>query len=134
MQKKNWIKMEAPVGILDVGTVIWIKYPFEDKNGSKFRPAVILGHDNGKTKAVVLKISSVTKYDDNEKYPYAHRVRDIISSELKDPSYVLTDKELIIPENMKCERIGILSQEDLKRVNALHNVAVLRRKNVTQTL
>ncbi len=126
--------MEFPVNVLDIGTVIWIKYPFEDKNNSKVRPAVILSHDNGKTKAVLLKISSVTKYNDNKKYPYAHRVKDLISSGLKDPSYVLTDKELIIPEKMRCERMGILSQGDLKRVNALHNMAVLQRKNVTQTI
>ena len=126
--------MEFPVSVLDIGTVVWIKYPFEDKNNSKIRPAVILSHNHGKTKVVLLKVSSVTKYNDNKKYPYVHRVKDLRSSGLKAPSYVLADKELIIPEKMRCERIGILSQGDLKRVNALHNMAVLQQKNVTQTI
>ena len=126
--------MEFPVNVLDIGTVIWIKYPFEDKNDSKIRPAVILSHNNGKTKVVLLKISSVTKYIDKEKYPFAHRVQDLVPSGLKDPSYVLTDKELVIPAKMRCERLGMLSQRDLKRVNVLHNMAVLQQRNVTQTL
>jgi len=67
-----------------------------------------------------------------KKYPYAYRIKDIKESGLPKPSYVLTDKELIVPNNTKCEGCGRLSMNDLKMVRLLHNRAVIDRMNIIQ--
>jgi mRNA-degrading endonuclease toxin of MazEF toxin-antitoxin module len=126
-------KIKIPISILGAGSVIEIDYPYEDKHKMKRRPAVVISYENGKTKVVLLKISSVEKYSDAKKYPYAYKIRDLTQSGLPKPSYVLTDKELLVPDHTKCEGIGRLSQYDLKMVHVLHNKAVLDKKNTTQT-
>jgi hypothetical protein len=131
MQVQQRIKI--PISILGLGSVLEIDYPFEDKNTFKRRPAVVISYENGKTKVVLLKISSVEKYKDIKKYPYAYKIRDLNQSGLPKPSYVLTDKELLVPDNTNCEGIGRLSEYDLKMVNVLHNKAVMDKKNITQT-
>lgn len=57
-------KIKIPISILGAGSVIYIDYPYEDKNEQKRRPAVVLSYENGKTKVVLLKVSSVEKYED----------------------------------------------------------------------
>lgn len=108
--------------------MIYIDYPYEDKNGHKRRPAVVLSYENGKTKVILLKISSVEKYQDSKKYPYAYKIKDLQQSGLPKESYVLADKELLVPDNTQCEGTGRLSLGDLKTVSALHNLAVLANK------
>ena len=125
-------KIKIPISILGAGSVIYINYPYEDKNNYKRRPAVVLSYENGKTKVVLLKISSVEKYEDSKKYPYAYKIKDLQQSGLPKASYVLADKELLVPDNTQCEGAGRLSLNDLKAVNALHNLAVLANRQTTQ--
>ncbi len=121
-------KIKIPISILGAGSVIYIDYPYEDKNGHKRRPAVVLSYENGKTKVILLKISSVEKYQDSKKYPYAYKIKDLQQSGLPKESYVLADRELLVPDNTQCEGTGRLSLGDLKAVSALHNLAVLANK------
>lgn len=125
-------KIKIPISILGAGSVIYIDYPYEDKNEHKRRPAVVLSYENGKTKVVLLKISSVEKYEDSNKYPYAYKIKDLQQSGLSKTSYVLADKELLVPDNTQCEGMGRLSLGDLKAVNALHNLAVLANRQTIQ--
>lgn len=125
-------KIKIPISILGAGSVIYIDYPYEDKNEQKRRPAVVLSYENGKTKVVLLKVSSVEKYEDSKKYPYAYKIKDLQQSGLPKTSYVLADKELLVPDNTQCEGAGRLSLGDLKAVNALHNLAVLANRQTTQ--
>ncbi len=111
--------------------MIYIDYPFEDKKEYKRRPAVVISYENRKTKVVLLKISSVEKYKDTKKYPYAYKIKDLQQSGLPKTSYVLADKELLLPDNTQCEGTGRLSLNDLKAVNALHNLAVLANTQTT---
>ncbi len=125
-------KIKIPISILGAGSVVYINYPFEDKKEYKRRPAVVLSYGNGKTKVVLLKVSSVEKYEDSKKYPYAYKIKDLEQSGLPKISYVLADKELLVPDNTQCEGIGRLSVNDFKAVNVLHNLAVLTKKQMTQ--
>jgi hypothetical protein len=125
-------KIQMPISILGAGSIIYIDYPYEEKNVFKRRPAVVLSYSSKTTKVVMLKISSVDKYNDVNKYPYAYKIKDLDISGLPKPSYVLTDKELIVPNDTNCEGVGRLSERDLKNVNILHNKAVLDRKNISQ--
>lgn len=125
-------KLKIPISILGAGSVVYIDYPYEDKNEQKRRPAVVLSYENGKTKVVLLKISSVEKYEDSKKYPYAYKIRDIQQSGLPKISYVLADKELLVPDDTQCEGTGRLSLSDLKAVNVLHDLAVLANSHTTQ--
>lgn len=92
----------------------------------------MLSYENGKTKVVLLKISSVKKYEDSRKYPYAYKIKDLQQSGLPKTSYVLTDKELLVPDHTQCEGTGRLSLSDLKAVNVLHNLAVLANRQTIQ--
>lgn len=125
-------KIKIPISILGAGSVVYIDYPYEDKKEYKRRPAVVLSYENGKTKVVLLKISSVGKYEDSKKYPYAYKIKDLEQSGLPKTSYVLADKELLVPDNTQCEGIGRLSLSDLKAVNVLHNMAVLANRETIQ--
>lgn len=125
-------RLKIPISILGVGSVVYIDYPFEDTEDVKRRPAVVLSYENGKTRVVLLKISSVEKYQNSKKYPYAYKIKDLEQSGLPKPSYVLADKELLVPDNTQCEGTGRLSMSDLKAVNTLHNLAVLESKNIMQ--
>ena len=125
-------KIKIPISILGAGSVIYIDYPYEDKNEQKRRPAVVLSYENGKTKVVLLKVSSVEKYEDSKKYPYAYKIKDLQQSGLPKTSYVLADKELLVPDNTQCEGAGRLSLGGLRAVNALHNLAVLANRQTTQ--
>ena len=125
-------KIKIPISILGAGSVIYIDYPYEEKNERKRRPAVVLSYENGKTKVVLLKISSVEKYEDSKKYPYAYKIKDLQQSGLPKTSYVLADKELLVPDNTQCEGTGRLSLRDLKAVNALHNLTVLANRQTIQ--
>lgn len=125
-------KIKIPICILGAGSVVYIDYPYEDKKEHKRRPAVVLSYENGKTKVVLLKISSVEKYKDYKKFPYAYKIKDLQQSGLPKTSYVLADKELLVPDDTQCEGMGRLSLSDLKAVNALHNLAVLANRQTTQ--
>ncbi|MCX4323339.1 MAG: type II toxin-antitoxin system PemK/MazF family toxin [Lachnospiraceae bacterium] len=125
-------KIKIPISILGAGSVVYIDYPYEDREGYKRRPAVVLSYENGKTKVVLLKISSVKKYEDSRKYPYAYKIKDLQQSGLPKTSYVLTDKELLVPDHTQCEGTGRLSLSDLKAVNVLHNLAVLANRQTIQ--
>lgn len=124
--------IKIPISILGAGSVVYIDYPYEDKKGYKRRPAVILSYEKGKTKVVLLKVSSVEKYKDSKKYPYAYRIKDLKQSGLTKMSYVLADKELLVPDDTQCEGLGRLSLGDLKAVNILHNLAVLKNRQTAQ--
>ena len=125
-------KIKIPISILGAGSVVFIDYPFEDKKEDKRRPAVVLSYGNGKTKVVLLKISSVEKYEDAKKYPYAYKIQDLQQSGLPKTSYVLADKELLVPDDTQCEGTGRLYIRDLKAVNTLHDLAVLANRQTIQ--
>ena len=81
---------------------------------------------------MLLKISSVEKYEDAKKYPYAYKIQDLQQSGLPKTSYVLADKELLVPDDTQCEGTGRLSIRDLKAVNTLHDLAVLANRQTIQ--
>lgn len=125
-------QIKMPISFLRAGAVVYINYPFEDKEKSKPRPAVILSYANGKTKVVMLKVSSQGKYINVAKYPYAYKIKDTKNAGLDKDSYVLTNKELLVLDSVSCVCKGQLSTQDLKMVNTLHNKAVMDRNNITQ--
>lgn len=124
--------MNMTADILGIGAIILIEYPYEDKNNSKTRPAVVISYDMNTTAVVLLKISSVNKYADSKKYPYAYKIKDLNGTGLKKASFILTNKELQISNKTPCKAIGRLAQNELRIITALHNKAVLEGKNVVQ--
>lgn len=116
-------RMEIPICFFCEGSVVDVEYPYEDHSQSKIRPAVIVEVSANRITIVMLKISSVNKYDDSAKYPYAVKIQDISSAGLAKDSWVLTDKELIVNGNNKLYLKGHLSDIDLETVKLLHKAA-----------
>lgn len=114
-------KLEIPLTILEKGTVIEINFPFEEKEGYKKRPAVIIEKNDKIAVVLALKVTSVKK-----DYCYAVEISDLKSAGLSKSSWVLTDKELSInikENNVKV--LGHLSENDNEHVFTTYEIATL---------
>ncbi len=64
-------------------------------------------------------------FEKSTTFAYVVKISDNNCTGLKKESWVLTDKELIVNGNNKLHLLGHLSDQDLKLVKTLHNIAVI---------
>lgn len=126
-------KIRIPISFFEVGSVVDIEYPFEDSEKSKYRPTVIIEVSEDQITVVSLKISSVEKYENVEKYPYAVEIMDTASAGLTKRSWVLTNKVLSVGTNNKLVLRGHLSESDYKKVELYYSLAVMDDAVTKQT-
>ena len=113
-------KIQMPLGMFSVGSVIQIEFAYEDKpTKSKRRPAIVIDFDNDNTRVMVLKVTTKgirTQYD--------YEITDYDMANLKAGSVVRCNHTLTLPNNYKCEKHSNLSRRDYLAVNILYNQAI----------
>ena len=115
--------MMQPVKDYITGTVVNVDFPFQEKEGSKERPAVVISYNENVTRVVLLQVTS--------KYPrtdFDYTIRDYADTGFtKQPSVVRCNAVLTVPNEKKLEKRGVLSRRDLLAVTVLYQKALLEK-------
>lgn len=106
------IKMQLPVEIYDLGTIVEVDFPYEEDNRVKHRPAVVMNYDDNETCVALLKVTSKEPTS-----PYDYKITDYQLSKLpKNPSYVKCNCTYMIPNSTCLQKMGNLSRKDANAV------------------
>ena len=116
--------MKQPVKDYIVGTVVNVEFPFQETEGTKLRPAVVISFNKLYTRVVLLQVTSQsprTKYD--------YTVKDYKETGFtKNPSVVRCNVVLTVPNSTELQKKGVLSRRDLLAVTILYQKAVEEKK------
>jgi mRNA-degrading endonuclease toxin of MazEF toxin-antitoxin module len=113
-------KLQLPIGVFNVGSIIYVDYPFEDDSAkSKRRPAVVIDYNDDSTKVIVLKLTSQKS---RTKYDYELLNPDV--ADLSIGTKVRCNHVLNLDNDFKCELYSVLSRQDMINVQILYNTAV----------
>ena len=116
--------MKKPVSDYITGTVVNINFPFQEKLGSKLRPAVVISYNESITRVVLLQVTS-----QNPKTEFDYTVKDYKETGFtKNPSVIRCNAVLTVPNNTELQKKGVLSRRDLLAVTALYQKAISEKK------
>lgn len=97
------------MGKYNIGEVWWVRFPYNDQEKEKHRPAIIIDDDT----IAILAMYVTSKDKDN---PYSIKIEDWQKVGLRKPSWTRIDKIVKISEWYMDRKIGDLSQRDLAKI------------------
>lgn len=96
----------------NIGEVWWTRFPFEDIDQSKHRPAIVI--DDSTIAVLALMVTSKEKSN-----PYSIKIDDWQKAGLKKESWARIDRIVKMDEWRMEEKIGNLSEPDLLKITQL---------------
>ena len=116
--------MKQPAKDYIAGTVVNVEFPFQEREGSKMRPAVVISFNKEVTRVVLLQVTSQEARTD-----FDYTIKDYKDTGFtKTPSVVRCNAVLTVPNERELQKKGVLSRRDLLAVNALYQKAVAMQK------
>mgnify|MGYP004488262529 CR=1 FL=1 len=100
------------MGKYSIGDVWWVRFPYQDEEKEKHRPAIVIDEEN----IAILAMYVTSKNKDN---PYSIAIKNWKETGLSKPSWARIDKIVKISERNMDRKIGELSREDLVRIMQL---------------
>lgn len=117
-------KIKVPLEFYEIGTILFVNYPFEDFDKSKRRPALLIA--NSKERMLLLLLKMTSKGIRNTTYDY--KLQDLADTGLQGQSVVRCNKGYYFSYNLEYEYAGHLDSNDLKEVLLRYYKAV-KNKN-----
>lgn len=104
--------MKLPVQIYKVGDIVHVDFDYgDDDGGSKYRPSVVVIKSTYDGKCVLLKITSADVDGSLD-----HKIKDMKYTGLDKESVVRCNHYIVVENNRLLEKIGSLSDRDIKVV------------------
>ena len=116
--------MRQPAKDFIAGTVVNVEFPFQERDGSKMRPAVVISFNQDVTRVVLLQVTSQDARTD-----FDYTIKDYKDTGFtKNPSVVRCNAVLTVPNDQELQKKGVLSRRDFLAVSALYRQAVELKK------
>jgi mRNA interferase MazF len=80
--------------------LVWVRLPFSDRRGSKFRPAVVISHDTYNRRSQDIVVCAITSNLRPAEHKIAISQRDLSSGRLPRKSMVRVDKVLHVEKTL----------------------------------
>lgn len=100
------------MGKYNIGEVWWVRFPYNDQDKEKHRPAIVIDDDT----IAILAMYVTSRDKDN---PYSIEIEDWKEVGLSKPSWTRIDRIVSISEWHMDRKIGDLSQRDLAKITQL---------------
>jgi mRNA interferase MazF len=100
------------VGVLAVGQIVLVPFPFSDLSRAKMRPAVVLA-EAGRDDWILCQLTSNPYSDDRA---IALTARDFKSGSLRVTSYARPGKLFTANEGLVAESVGVLKKAVIKQL------------------
>ena len=107
--------------------IIWVKIPYSDMEGAKFRPALVVSNDPYNNKHLGIIVCAITSNIDKQEFGIIFDNSNLISGKIHLKSKVRADKVMSIEKTLVVKSFARLNNKTFDSV--IEEVIKLMRRN-----